>query len=355
MPLEEELNDGVVNDAPAAEDTRSIIDRAVDAQLEKAGEGDAPTTGAEIDEQKAKRFSQAEREDAARKAREASRTPSADKGRQAPSVDGQPQAPALRAPVGWSPAARAAFDKLPPEVRDAVAKREQEVNEGFRTLQDYKGLDAYKGYIDMARQRDPNVSFGSVFKNAVEWEASLQNNPENTVRHLIGLAAQLRGMHPQQFVQRLLGGQQQAQQPQPGLTFQQAQEIARQEYAQQSAQRDSLYAVEKFMTDPANVHGESVAETMASLIERGLAHDLQGAYDMACWTNPEIRAQLVNQRRAPGLASDAKAQQIARSKAAAKATVGAPRQGSPPTSRRDTPTTVRGAIDAAVAAQLGEL
>lgn len=342
-------------DADESVSTRDIIDRAVNAQLEKDDE--APKSGAEIDEQKAKRFAQAEREEAARKAREGAQASQAGAGAQGD------QAPVLKAPVGWSQAARAAFDKLPTEVRDAVAKREYEVNEGFKALQEYKGLENYKGYIDLARQRDPNVSFASVMKNAVEWEASLQSNPEHTVRHIIGLAAQMRGVTPQQFIQRALGAPQAGQrppgqpqpQPQPGLTPAHAQEIARREFAQLNAERESLSTVEKFMADPANPHAQGLGEAMAVLIEKGLATDLQGAYEMACWNNPEIRAQLINQQRASGPASDAKAQQIAKAKAAAKATLGAPRSGTPPPPKASSSKSVRDAIDAAVAAQIGDL
>ena len=39
---------------------------------------------------------------------------------------------AIRAPASWSPAAKATFDKLPPEVQQAVAKREQEIDHGLR-------------------------------------------------------------------------------------------------------------------------------------------------------------------------------------------------------------------------------
>ncbi len=39
---------------------------------------------------------------------------------------------AIRAPASWSPAAKATFDKLPPEVQQAVAKQEQEIDHGLR-------------------------------------------------------------------------------------------------------------------------------------------------------------------------------------------------------------------------------
>ena len=52
----------------------------------------------------------------------------------------QAQAPAHRPPPGWSVAAKAEFDKLPPSVREAVANREAEVDRGFAR---YKGLGEY--------------------------------------------------------------------------------------------------------------------------------------------------------------------------------------------------------------------
>ena len=39
---------------------------------------------------------------------------------------------AIRAPASWSPAAKATFDALPDEAKQAIAKREQEIDHGLR-------------------------------------------------------------------------------------------------------------------------------------------------------------------------------------------------------------------------------
>lgn len=59
----------------------------------------------------------------------------------------QPTGIGSRVPPGWSAEAKAQFATLPGEVQAAITKREQEVDNGFRVLQDYKGLEEFTPLI----------------------------------------------------------------------------------------------------------------------------------------------------------------------------------------------------------------
>jgi hypothetical protein len=85
----------------------------------------------------------------------------------------------LRPPPGWSVAAKAAFDVLPEPVKAAVAKREEEISNGFAKLAEYKGMEQY---AEMARQNGktlPDVL--AAYRSA---ETTLQNDPVNGIVQL---------------------------------------------------------------------------------------------------------------------------------------------------------------------------
>ena len=266
-------------------------------------------------------------------------------------LDAAPEAPqqppegvVLRPPPGWSAAARAQFGLLPPEVKEAVAKREADVATGMQVLQRYKGLETYTPAIEAS-----GISHAEFTKRAVEWEQSLRTNPIGTLLHvarlgnvdIVRLAQQIQQQGGQQPQQRSPVQQIQPQAPQPQQDFR---AIIRQEFAE----REAHGAVDDFLSDPKNIHAEAVADDMALLITNGRADTLEDAYDKACNMHPEIRALLIRQAGAnPGSASEAdRARRTAsEARAAAKATVGAP--AGPRPGRQETRTfpTVRSALD----------
>jgi len=60
-------------------------------------------------------------------------------------------------------------------------------------------------------------------------------------------------------------------------------------------------------------HFEAVRETMAQLLESGLAQDLPSAYDRACWMVPEVREQMTHAQ----IDSATRTQKVAQAKARA--------------------------------------
>ncbi|MBB3745002.1 hypothetical protein FHX10_004539 [Rhizobium sp. BK591] len=198
----------------------------------------------------------------------------------------QPAATTHRVPPGWSPEAKAQFATLPPEVQAAVAKREQEVDNGFRVLQDYKGLEEFTPLV-----KNAGITHADVMRKAIDWEQSLIRDPVNTVIHVakmagVNLSALVNGQ-TDQILQRQPQQAQQQPRPQPVNVEATVEQVLR--------KRDTETQVNAFISDPANVHAEAVLDDMVALISAGRASSLKDAYDAACWMRPDIRQQLISQ------------------------------------------------------------
>ncbi|PCK86349.1 hypothetical protein CPT32_13100 [Rhizobium sophoriradicis] len=227
---------------------------------------------------------------AAPKAAQATAANAAPAGQQTPQAqpqasEQQPAASAHRVPPGWSAEAKAQFASLPPEVQAAVAKREQEVDNGFRVLQDYKGLEEFTPIV-----RQAGTTHADVMRRAIDWERSLQQDPINTVIHVakmagVNLQALVAGQHDQILQRRPQQAQPQPT-PQPVNVEATVEQVLR--------KRDTQTQVEAFLSDPANVHAEAVLDDMVALISAGRASSLKDAYDAACWMRPDIRQQLIS-------------------------------------------------------------
>jgi hypothetical protein len=248
----------------------------------------------------------------------------------APQTQEEPAgAVALRPPPGWSAAARAMYASLPPEIKEAVAKREGEIATGMQAIQHYRGLETYTPMIEGS-----GISHAEFTKRAVEWEQSLKTNPVGTVLHVAKLGNVDIVRLAQQIMQQ--AGQQGYQSAPPANARQAVQQSYQDAQAQPDieallerklAEREAHETVDDFLSDPANIHAEAVSDDMALLITNGRADNLRQAYEMACWAHPEIRALLIREASAnPAAVSETERarRRASEAKAAAKATVGAP-------------------------------
>lgn len=335
--MTDEIDTVAVEESAAPEDLRSQIASAVAAQKAQADSEPAPeeTTPEPIAEQAQETAEQKADRLRDEKGRFAAKEPSADvtpaPATETPPVEAEKPAEGAktyRPPVGWSVNAKAEFDKLPDAVREAIAKREEEVDTGFKR---YGGL---KQYAEIAEQG--GTTLASAVKDYFEIETALR---QDFLGGLERVCARF-GVDPRSATQALnirygvnpgIGmpdGQQQPSQPaaiDPDALLRQAE----QRIEEKLAQRETLSAIQAFANDPKNVYFDNVREDMATLINAGKASNLQEAYEAACWLNPEIRALRLNERSVPAApAPAAKALQTA--KAAAKAVGGAPSPGFKP-------------------------
>ncbi|MGO8490921.1 hypothetical protein ACC757_29470 [Rhizobium ruizarguesonis] len=259
----------------------------------------------------------------------------------------QPAATTHRVPPGWSAEAKAQFGTLPPEVQAAVAKREQEVDNGFRVLQDYKGLEEFTPIV-----RQAGTTHADVMRKAIDWEQSLIRDPVNTVIHVakmagVNLSALVNGQ-TDQILQRQPPQAQQQPRPQPVNVEATVEQVLR--------KRDTETQVNAFISDPANVHAEAVLDDMIALISAGRAANLKDAYDAACWMRPDIRQQLISQTAQPAI--DPNAQRAAAADQARKASRSISGSSAPGPTRgvaADQPTSIRDSLRSAMHAARGQV
>lgn len=239
---------------------------------------------------------------------------------------GQEQQPiqgqeALTPPPSFSPTAKAEWAKVPPSVQQAIAKREKEVDAGFKK---YAGLDQF---VQQAQQS--GTTLPEALGRYVAAEQLLEREPIKGILWLcnnygispLQLVQAVGGQQPQPQPQPQPNGQQPApgQQPYPGFDIrQQLDPVLKQvnelrQIVYGSQQEKVLGEVDAFFRDTkAHPYVENVAEEMAKILQSGLKTTLQEAYEAACWNNTEVRGLLINDITSAQTADQAnKAKQVA--------------------------------------------
>lgn len=263
--------------------------------------------------------------------------------------------PSLKPPTSWSPTAKVEFEKLPPAVQQAVAKREEEVNSGFAKFQDYKPIERY---MEMAKQS------GTTLDRALENYVGIENDLRQDMVSGVARICQNQGIHPVALANQILA-RHGASPQQDGAGETQANQTAQVDLSpvmqkisaletfinqQQSATVNS--EIERFASDPKHTFFENVKADMGRLINSGQAENLEVAYDKACWANKEIRELLIKQQAVSSSAKPAE-EAVQRARAADKAIGGAPSAGFVPKSAPAPGASIRDTIKAAVEAQRG--
>jgi len=330
--MSEEIDDAVTGGEGDGASLHNVIAEAVAAQ--KAPQDEAPKEAAPAPVAEGETEEKPPREDGRdEKGRFASKEPKepeavAPEAEEAPAPEEKKQDYA-RAPHGWSVAAKAAYSELPETVKEAIAKREEEVSQGFAR---YGGL---KQYAEIAERN------GTTLAQAVNDYAKIEDGLRRDFVSGIDAINARFGINPVKFIQAYAArhgvdftGQQTAQagyQPphvDPDAIIQRATAALEEKFAV----RESQSAIEQFKNDPQNQYFENVREDMAILLQSGKAKNLQEAYDRACWMNPEIRAFLLKSQTTNATPSNAAA--VQKAKAAAKAVGGAPSPGFNPGSQQ---------------------
>jgi len=250
---------------------------------------------------------------------------------------------AIRAPASWSPAAKATFDKLPPEVQQAVAKREQEIDHGLRRKsEEVKRYEPLEQLI--APRRALWAAQGMDEASAIKTLLAAQDLLERDPRQGLEFLARSYGVNIANLSAQPQGQPQQAQpapdsHPEIAALKQQLQVLQSQVQTAQSA--PIVSQIEAFQNDPANLYFENVRDDMAVLLHNGKASDLKEAYEMACWMRPDIRPFLLPSQ-APAAPVQDKAAQARR---AAVSVTGSPGQARIPKSNGTIEDDIRAAFE----------
>lgn len=323
--MSEEIDDAITGGESDNASLHSVIAEAVAAQKTPQDEAPKETAPAPAVEGETEEKPQREdgRDDKGRFAPKEPKEPvSAAPETEEPAAPDEKNPEYARPPHGWPVAAKAAYAELPEAVKEAIAKREEEVSAGFAR---YGGL---KQYAEIAERN------GTTLAQAVNDYAKIEDGLRRDFVSGIDAINARFGINPVQFIQAYAArhgvdftGQQTAQagyQPpsvDPDAIIQRATAAIEEKFAA----RESLTAIEQFKNDPQNQYFENVREDMAILLQTGKAKTLQEAYDRACWMHPEIRAILLKSQTTNATPSNVAAVQKAR--AASKAVGGAPSPG----------------------------
>jgi len=248
---------------------------------------------------------------------------------------------AIRAPASWSPAAKATFDKLPSEVQQAVAKREQEIDHGLRRKsEEVKRYEPLEQVLAPRRAQWAAQGMDEVHavKTLLAAQDLLEKNPMQGLEFLArSYGVNLNTAQPQ-------GQPYQAQpardsHPEIAALKQQLQVLQSQVQTAQTA--PIVSQIDAFQNDPANLYFENVRDDMAVLLHNGKASDLKEAYEMACWMRPDIRPFLQT-AQAPAAPVQDKAAQARR---AAVSVTGSPGQTRIPKSNGSIEDDIRAAFE----------
>jgi hypothetical protein len=247
-------------------------------------------------------------------------------------------------PVSLSGHIKAKWNELPSDVRAEWKKREDDIQ---------RMITSHDGELRIGR---------SIKEIAQPYEAIIRaegGTVEGAFKDLLNTAYVLRTGSPQQKAQLLIQAAQQygvdlqnymgnqGQQNNPIAALQQEIYQLRQQadpqkiknQLQEDFERDKVQnEIKAFSSNPENVHFEAVKSTMGSLLASGRAKDLKDAYEMAIWSDPSIRAELLNAQKAQE-AEKKKAEMAAKKKASASVAgshgVSAPSSNAPKQSIED--------------------
>lgn len=213
----------------------------------------------------------------------------------------EPSTTAVGPPPGWSAESKAAFATLPDHIKADLAKREKEVSDGFKKYSDdtkkYQEIEQVLAPSRAVYQQHGLTNDAEAIKRLFSWEASLRN-PQTRMQAFQGLARQygipLNSPQSQAPDAQGIPDQLRPVYDQFGQLTQQVSSI------QGELQRSREEQVSKTLTDFAKdkPHFEKVRMRMGQLIQAGIVQpsDLDGAYQQACWADPDIRTALTKEQ-----------------------------------------------------------
>lgn len=238
----------------------------------------------------------------------------------------EPETPAIQPPQAWSAADKAVFTSLPREAQEAILRREKDVDRAFQErapqLKDYQAIQEVlaphapawraQGYSDIDAIRMWATVAGE-----------LKRNPEAAIKELARVHGVSLGQPTSQDQTTQAPARDEA-------LMRRISQLEARFKADEEAQAATIASnIEKFAADPKHPHFDAVRVQMGVLMQSGQARDMETAYEMAVYANPETRAKVLAERDA--------AEQARRAEEAKKAAEAARRaavsvRGAPPVS-----------------------
>lgn len=220
-----------------------------------------------------------------------------------------PTTQAIPAPQNWKGAAKVKWDLLPEPVRKEIAE------DYSRLAQTQARLERLDATIGPERAQVLAATYGTVEQGIQNLFAISDMATKNPTGFLLWFAQQ-RGINLAQMIGQPQAAQQApSQAPDPVMQRVGQLEQMLTNFVQQQQQGSTTQAqseIDRFASDPAHPYFNDVRADMAILIEKGRARDLQQAYDMAIWANPDIRSSLIDSQVQQKTGQQAAAAQQAR-------------------------------------------
>ena len=251
---------------------------------------------------------------------------------EAAGVDPDPDAKlAERAPQSWKPTTRAQWDKLPPEVRKEVNRRELETT---RVLNDSSNARKLAQEVEqaaqpfMARLQSLGATPVAAMAELLKADHILSSAPKAQKAQYMAKMIADYGVDIEDLDNALAGNVKQAMDPQVQINaqverllqerMQPYQQLLERERQREIAESQGLYAtVEQMARDPRFPYFNDLRETMADVIDlaakRGRQMSLEEAYNKAAMLDPEISglvSKTQNVSRANSQAQRAKAASV---------------------------------------------
>lgn len=202
--------------------------------------------------------------------------------------------PAL--PKSWKAETKDIWAKIPEDARKEIERREAEVELGFTKLDEDRNFgrslkEVISPYMPIiqAEGGTPTTAIQSLLNTAY----ILRTAPIAQKTALFHQLAQQYGVDLTQNNTSTVQPNNLLMQTQQQLVdlqkqIQQQPEIFRQQQENLAVKSQ----IDAFAADPKNPHYEKLKPVMASLLQSGVAKDLQDAYDKASWADPDIRSAM---------------------------------------------------------------
>lgn len=209
-----------------------------------------------------------------------------------------------KAPSSWKKEAAAVFDKI--ESGEPLTVQEMKIlrDEALRREGDFhKGIESFKTHAEAGK------AFEKVVTPYMETIRKFGVTPDVAVGELLKVDNLLRTAPPAVKAQKFMElardyGIDLSQQFDPNVAelqarlYQMEEQQKQWQLQQQTQTHEALNSdIERFKAEAGHEHFEAVRDHMASLLQGGLAKDLQDAYDQAVYANPTTRASLLEQQR----------------------------------------------------------
>lgn len=204
-----------------------------------------------------------------------------------------------RPPSSWTPKAREDWGKIPEHLQKEITKREYDQANGARQL--HEQYSHAKAFVE--RVKEPMLEAIGVNGDPVQHVLSMMA-VEKTLRtapmpqkfnQLMSMADQF-GIPLREIINASVGEEVLRRDPQqaaiPDAVSRELAEIR--QWREQSEQQ--VVDMEVSQYGQSLEFFEDVRHQMADYIEKGVAPDLQAAYEMATWANPQVREVLLDRQ-----------------------------------------------------------